>query len=308
SIRFFLGGNVGLGKGCEIEVINDRDAKILSQGNYWMKFDKQELKNNPVKIQTAGGVMGIRGTEFILKVDENGATELSLLEGTVEVEAADGERYEANPGERVSFGDAQGLRFKLYDDPEQLLQQVREELGPEFYQLRQSLQEAREAIREARLQIRTASAEARAGLVSARLAALEGKSTLQESGLSSGQLESALTQLAQAEALMAAYEQGEGLEELDEAEDSIPENVPDLVCSPHPSLKWPGLPEQRFAVLILHPQDDEQLYWMAETVGPQYTYPADARPLEPGPYTWRVVPLGPNGEFREATDFPIRVE
>jgi len=63
SVLFFLGGNIQIGKSCEVQIKNNREADVISEGNYWIKFDPNRLegRNKTVKIQTAGGVMGIRG-------------------------------------------------------------------------------------------------------------------------------------------------------------------------------------------------------------------------------------------------------
>ena len=84
---------------------------------------------------------------------------------------------------------------------------------------------------------------------------------------------------------------------------------PDRIrCDIHPSMQWPGAPEDKFAVLFLDPQDDSNILWIAETIGSSYTHPEDAEPLAPGPYTFRVVPIDDEGEYQEATDYPIQVE
>ena len=87
NIRFFLGGKLSLGKDCEVEIVSEREGEVvreaihLKKGTFWAKFDKQ--KTHPVKIRTAGGVMGIRGTEFVVQLLPDGSTKLSLLEGDV---------------------------------------------------------------------------------------------------------------------------------------------------------------------------------------------------------------------------------
>ena len=90
---------------------------------------------------------------------------------------------------------------------------------------------------------------------------------------------------------------------------SLPPSRPDRIrCDIHPSIQWPGAPEEKFAVLFLDPQDDSNILWIAETVGASYTHPEDAEPFNPGPYTFRVVPVDDRGEYLEATDYPIQVE
>ncbi len=315
SIRFFLGGNVGLGKDCEIEVVNERDAKILSQGNYWMKFDQQD-PNNPIRIQTAGGVMGIRGTELVVKVDEDGTTELSLLEGKVTVDAANGDTLTAEPGMRVTFGRGRELRYTLYK-VEKLYEKVEEDFGPEFLQLRQSLLETRQAIRDANLRTRTADLDRISSNLDLRMQEREGRRPSRAGG-DEGSFDSANDKMSRLDALFERLDsKGTADEdpptvgeegEVGEAP-SLPSSRPDRIrCDIHPSIQWPGTPEEKFAVLFLDPQDDSNILWIAETVGASYTHPEDAEPFTPGPYTFRVVPVDDQGEYLEATDYPIQVE
>ena len=68
-------------------------------------------------------------------------------------------------------------------------------------------------------------------------------------------------------------------------EDQSGENPqrPDRIrCDIHPSMQWPGAPEDKFAVLFLDPQDDSNILWIAETIGSSYSHPEDAEPLAPG--------------------------
>ncbi len=130
TLRFLLGGRANLDKGSEISIISSRDIDVVSQtiqlnkGNFWAKFDKQKA---PIKIQTAGGVMGIRGTEFVVQVDELGNTVLSMLEGEVEVDPAVGSDYLAKPGSRVTFGPDTELDV-LVEKLEQLRLRLEEDL------------------------------------------------------------------------------------------------------------------------------------------------------------------------------------
>ena len=187
SIRFFLGGNVGMGKNCEVEIVNEREARVIRQGAYWVKFDPNRLKDETktVRIQTAGGVMGIRGTEFVIRVQGEGAeqtTELSVIEGIVDVTDVNGEKFEAaatdENGVRVSFGGGQGLTYNLYKI-EALMGTLKKDLGPEFEALRSSAREFRKAYRDANLQVRMADLERQRAFASARAAHLAGDRTLE---------------------------------------------------------------------------------------------------------------------------------
>jgi hypothetical protein len=141
SLRFLLGGRANLDKGTHIEIVSERDIKLLQSGTFWAKIDSVK-RGEQVRIQTAGGVMGIRGTEFVVQVDGDNTT-LSLLEGEVEVIPAQGERYLARPGSKVRFGLKQELRAVLMES-EQTLSQAAETLrdsGIDVPELRQALRD-----------------------------------------------------------------------------------------------------------------------------------------------------------------------
>lgn len=103
SLEFLVGGRAVLAPGSEVEVTSRKDVTLLkiSRGSIWAKFDKQE---KALQIQTAGGVLGIEGTEFVVDVDDTGETAVDVIEGAVKVTAVDGQSEVLNGGERVRLG------------------------------------------------------------------------------------------------------------------------------------------------------------------------------------------------------------
>lgn len=115
SLEFLIGGRVAINKDTEIEVVNERsvaDGKtdvtriLLKNGSLWVNADAKSLKQ-PLEIQTNGGVMGIRGTEFSIDQLPDGTTHLCCYEsnselGGVEVYDADGKSMGiAQPGDEI---------------------------------------------------------------------------------------------------------------------------------------------------------------------------------------------------------------
>lgn len=166
TLRFLLGGRANLDKGSEIAIISNRDVDVVSRtislkkGTFWAQFDKQKT---PVKIQTAGGVMGIRGTEFVVQVDDEGNTVLSMLEGEVEVDPAVGSTTRALPGSRVSFGPDTEISV-LFEKLDELRQQLEAEL-PALSELQDALDQVDDAMDLTQVQL---------GKVNAALAGLDG--------------------------------------------------------------------------------------------------------------------------------------
>ena len=100
TIEFLVGGKAVIAPGTEVEVLNKEVLKVKS-GTVWAQFDKQKLagENKRFQIQTAGGVMGIEGTEFIVKANPDGTTELIVVEGAVSVND-----NMVTPGNQATFG------------------------------------------------------------------------------------------------------------------------------------------------------------------------------------------------------------
>ncbi|MCA9776343.1 MAG: FecR domain-containing protein [Candidatus Eremiobacteraeota bacterium] len=101
TIEFSLGGRAVISPGTEIEIVTKESTKIVEvkSGTFWAKFDKQDEE---ILIKTAGGVMGIEGTEFFVETEQEGATTLTVVEGQVRVNSGDDEQV-VTDGEEASF-------------------------------------------------------------------------------------------------------------------------------------------------------------------------------------------------------------
>jgi hypothetical protein len=107
-LELLVGARVGIKKGSEIVLLSEDAAghvdgknvrRIqLNQGGVYAKFNKQE---KPVTIQTRGGVMGIKGTEFSVETEDDGETTVTLLEGSVDYTDEKGQTSEMVPGQKL---------------------------------------------------------------------------------------------------------------------------------------------------------------------------------------------------------------
>lgn len=106
TLEFAIGGRAVISPGTEIEIVGQRDIEtvgnkvVVKSGKMWAKIDKQ---SSQLQIQTAGGTMGIEGTEFVVEVD-GAETDLSMLEGTVSVTSANGKVDRVIAGQGARFG------------------------------------------------------------------------------------------------------------------------------------------------------------------------------------------------------------
>ena len=73
--------------------------------------------------------------------------------------------------------------------------------------------------------------------------------------------------------------------------ETVAEAAVPIQTTPHPTLAWELVEGDQYAVLFLDPEDDKVIHWADETPRKTYTHPSDAKPLAPGEYRFRVVPL-----------------
>lgn len=291
TLRFFLGGLANIDKGTEVAIVSERDLDVVSRtvtvkkGNLWARFDKQKA---PIKIQTAGGAMGIRGTEFVVQVDPEGKTTLSVLEGEIEVFPAVGEVALAGAGSEVRMGPNDELRVlakTVLELEERLAQEC-----PQLYQLREVLLETRELhqdLRETEFTVAATSREvnlAHRRIHEGLLKQKGGGSSAHDTGVSTGRADDLLAEL---EAKM---------------ERTANKSPSETATSGPPAgelfFEWAGLPGQRFALMILDEKDDNQVHWLDYTANTSYSYPADAKPLPAGVYRYRVIPMDAQGNHQ----------
>jgi len=268
TLRFHLGGVANLAQNSEIEIVSDRDVQLVGNtllvksGTLWAKVDKQK---KDLKVKTAGGVMAIKGTEFVVSVQDSGETRLALLEGEVVVQPEQGEAYEAVPGADVIFGAGRPLVAELRST-EELLRRLRGELGEQLFDMRQQLFETRQQMQAFRQDMLTTADELREAAYTTR------DSLLQSLGGLRGSRTTTTGSL------------------------SRPSGSAWLVGGrPHFSL--PAPPTGGYQLLLTRGDSFErELYWSARTNQSEVDYPADARPLESGTYRWRAWPMDGQGQ------------
>lgn len=93
ALEFLIGGRVAMTRNTNIEIKDERSVTgsgesvkriVLKSGNLWVKADAKQLKQ-PLEIQTNGGVMGIKGTEFTVETAPDGSTaEVACFESNSE--------------------------------------------------------------------------------------------------------------------------------------------------------------------------------------------------------------------------------
>lgn len=139
TLEFLIGGRVGINKNTEIEVINERSVAdkntpvkrfVLKKGAMLIKADAGTLKQ-PIEIQTNGGVMGIKGTEFTVEQNADGSSRVCCFESNSEQNGVEVRDNSGKVVSRVKPGDEylasmKGVEVqsstKHYDDVQQFRQ------------------------------------------------------------------------------------------------------------------------------------------------------------------------------------------
>ncbi|MFP4498269.1 MAG: FecR domain-containing protein [Vulcanimicrobiota bacterium] len=112
-LEFMNGSQLGINKGTRVEIISTSQARditrrgiiekvVLKSGAIWAKVTGQKSKD--FRVETGKGVLGVKGTEFVVEVDPEQDTEkITVLEGEVEFSDEAGETEDLTPGEILSF-------------------------------------------------------------------------------------------------------------------------------------------------------------------------------------------------------------
>ncbi len=138
ALEFLIGGRVGINQSTDVEVLSERSVgdsqlpvkrMVLKGGSMWVKADAKTLKQ-PLEIQTNGGVMGIRGTEFTVHEEEDGTVEVNCFEsnsqqGGVEIRDLSGQLVgTARPGDQVRVHRSRRPVFRRFQNIAQYRQQI----------------------------------------------------------------------------------------------------------------------------------------------------------------------------------------
>lgn len=287
SIEFYTGGQIGINKGTTISIASESTANVinLKSGGLWGKLAKQ--KEKPVEVRTSSGVMGIKGTEFVI-TEKDGGTEVAVLEGQVLATPADGGTpIEVNPGMTVLLK-LKAVPVVTQGEPETL---------------RKSLLNSQEWNDFNRVL-------GWAGYI--------GRYT-PVSGVWKGQYYGNMAMRVVDNPKQAAVDYatsevssrvGFGLPRINtgskkEKTPDFPTNLaPDYEANPSGAVpssqlnfQWEKLDKaQKYAILLGRDAEMNDLAWMGETGDTSVNYPADAAPLTAGKYFWRVIGLDKDGE------------
>ena len=302
SIEFYTGGQIGINKGSTVEITSDDTANIinLKGGGLWGKMAKQ--KEKPVKIRTSSGVMGIRGTEFVITDGEDG-TEVSVLEGVVEATPEGGETVTLNAGDSTTLKLKQ-VPVVNQSDPEDLREEILDS---------QEWQDFNEALRWAR----TIDAYV-PGVGFSRELYWAGRGVQLVTNPSEAVKQEAASQINSRVGFgvgSAIMNSGSKNKDADFPSNLRPDSQAEgggSVSASDVSISWDKLKgAKKYFVMVGRDEEMDELVWTRQTRDDEtsVSYPPDAAPLAPGKYYWRVIGLDKDGEpVKKAAQTWVEVE
>jgi hypothetical protein len=314
ALEFLIGGRVGINKDSEIEIVSERsvsDSKktakrvILRKGGMWAKASN--LKE-PLEIQTNGGVMGIKGTEFVIETQPGGDTSVAVLEGAVEVTDNSGKVIgQAKPGDKYLVPFKGAPVVKNYGSSEEGVQTLRRE-----YEESSGWRSFNEVLNIAN----TITSFAGYGGAMGNLGnvgyygSIAGNLAQMDFERNPAQAASALLNVAGAAGVntgpagsvisgIGGMFGGGGNRNPEPKKpdfpselspDSSPQSKTDKGGAAAPTFRWKGLEgADGYVVLVSQNENFENIEWSARTRETAVVYPSNAKPLDKGKHFWRVL-------------------
>ncbi|MBT9584218.1 FecR domain-containing protein [bacterium] len=298
ALEFLIGGRVGINKDTDIEIVNERsvadgktDVKriILKNGSLWVKADAKALKQ-PIEIQTNGGVMGIKGTEFTVDQQPDGSTRVCCFEsnsdqGGVEVRDSAGKVVGiAKPGDeyRVSLKNAPVVKHN--DDVPKFRESI---LNDDVYRGMSTATYFIHAFGGSTYipyvgNVFYAASiydnlERNPGYAAAQILSA---ANVPYAGTIGGFLSSAPRQPAKPDFPSEL------------SPDGSDKSTKPKQSNPFPSFSWVGVEDAKgYVVMVSQDENCDKVVFTERVTGTSVNYPPDMRPLDPGQYYWRVIPV-----------------
>jgi FecR-like protein len=296
SIEFYTGGQIGINKGTTIEITSDDTANVinLKKGGLWGKLATQP-ENKPVEIRTSSGVMGIRGTEFVINESEEG-TEVAVLEGKVSVTPAGGEELLLTEGQKVYLEKLKGVETVNQSAPEVQTSSPKE--------LRKNLLSSDEW-NDFNKALRWANTISRyvpgAGFSREFYWANRGIGLITDPAAEAKSFAASQVNSRVGFGIGSKIMNSGGDKKPDFPTELSPDGQAGGSSVPAGSLSfaWKEYEKADKYFLMLGRDDEmDELVWTYETQEDEtsVSYPSDATPLSAGKYFWRVIPLDKEGE------------
>ena len=294
ALHFTLGGEDGINKDSVVEVVSDRSVSggkdpsrlLLRKGGIWANISHE--KDTKMQIQTNGGVMGIKGTEFVIEADESGATDISVINGEVSWQPNGAKEPVAiKAGQERKFNGPQ-IVTQLDLTPAEMEKKMRRE---------ESWRQFNDALSWGEW-FAVHFPHPGAAVTAMEQVRLAGAMAKDPEGFGRGEADARTGGLFSKVAGPPAQDFPILLNPDFLAPPGSKEH-PDRV-GPTPHFKWRGSKGgHRYQVQVGSDKDLKNVEWAVNTDKTEVDFDPGARPLVPGPHFWAVVPIDDKGNRQE---------
>lgn len=303
ALEFLIGGRVGINKNTDIEIVNERsvaDGKtpvkrvILKNGALWVKADSAKMKER-MEIQTNGGVMGIKGTEFTVETNTEGATQVSCFEssssiGGVELYDNSGKLVGvAKPGDEYILSLKQAPVVKHYDNVEEFRSNKLN--SAEFREMTNILTSV---MGHFGAYIPYGGYQAMYGLGLAERLVNDPANTVADLAIAEASRHSPVSLGPFGGMIRNSARSSPPKPDFphEVSPDASTKSVGERETGPHPSFRWKGVDDaDGYVVMLSQDENCDVVLFSERTSGNSVSYGSDKRPLQPGQYYWRVIPV-----------------
>ena len=312
-IEFMNGSQVGINKNTQIEIVSTYAVKditnrsaiekiMLKSGTMWAKVRNQK---EPLKVQAGKGVMGIKGTEFIVESDPvNDVEKLTVLEGEVEYTPENGEEQSVTSGEEITIDREKRIERRRVD-----VRKLRDALNLRF----PGLNPGEQAV------VGVFSSHLYGGMSygTANALSIARQTTHLVEDPDSYLKDRATSEVGNRTGIYIPGGIFGKKKQRKERRDLIPQNLsPDNeeISTYYPKFTWDKVEGAKsYRVLVTRKPfekgvDDPLFYMFGETENNELVYPAYARALKSGEtYFWTVIPLGEDKKPIGRAARPVRI-
>ena len=305
-LEFLNGSQLGINKGTTVEIISTSEIKditrrgvvekvILKSGTVWAKVTKSQSES--FNIETQNGVLGVKGTEFVVEVDPTTKTEkVTILDGKVEFRPLSGAAQMLKPGDILSLVGKNAPKVM-----QQSMDEIRKNLNSQFPVLNPNMQSMIAAQFKGSMSMMNEE---------------EMNKAAKNAEAMMGQMEESMKKFQEDMDKKSDSDKGGinipnpfGKKKPKEEKKSGAKKVSDLspnnktIDTYFPQFKWKkvdGAENYRVIITSRPIEKDEKnpgYYAYQQLKDDNWTYAGDARMLKPGvTYYWKVIPLNKEGK------------
>ncbi|MCE1247976.1 MAG: FecR domain-containing protein [Firmicutes bacterium] len=312
-IEFLNGSQVALNKNTAVEIITSSQVSetspqaekvskmIVKNGTAWAKI---RGTGNDLKVQTGKGVLGVKGTEFIIESDPAQNTEkVTVLEGRVEYESG-GKTETLNPGQEATVSGNNTVQVKNED-----IKALRDALNLRFPNLDPAAQMIIGVFSAQLMGSMNAEVSNALSIANDTLSVVDNPESYLKDRISS--------EIGSRTGISVPNIFGGGGGQQEEKKPEAPKNLQpanQTLSTYYPKFTWDKVEKAKSyrVVMTRNPLEkdakDPQFYMYAKTENNELVYPDYARALKPGmDYYWSVIPLGEDGKPIAPSSDPIKI-